>query len=90
MRVRDKELCIALHRAPTQLWRSVLGGVRDDVTAATICNYAGTRIVDEDKWRKAMQKLHRLPGGGRHVARELHSMHMWLRMAVDFNQGETA
>jgi len=89
MRLRDKELGIALHRSPTQRWRSILGGVRDEIEAATICNYAGIRIVDESKWHKAMSRLRHLSGGGRHVAKELNSLHMWLRMAVDFNKGES-
>jgi hypothetical protein len=89
MKVRDKELGIALHRSPTQMWRSILGGVWDEVEAATVCSYAGIRIVDDEGWRKAMRRLRHLSGGGRHVAKELNSLSMWLRVATNFKQGET-
>jgi hypothetical protein len=87
MRLRDKELGIALRRSPTQKWRSILGGVWREVEAATVCNYAGIRIVDDEGWRKAMRRLRHLSGGGRHVAKELNSLSMWLRIAIDFKQG---
>jgi hypothetical protein len=88
MRLRDKELGIALHRSPTQKWGSILGGVWREVEAATVCNYAGIRIVDDEGWRKAMRRLRHLSGGGRHVAKELNSLSMWLRIATNFKQGD--
>ncbi len=89
MRVRDRELGIALHRSPTQRWRSILGGVRDEIEAATICTYGGIRVVDDEGWRKAMRRMRHLSGGGRHVAKELNRLSMWLSMALDFSKGES-
>jgi hypothetical protein len=71
-------------------WRGILHSVREDIKNATICHYAGIRIVEDRAWEKAMNRIRQLPAGGRHVAKDYNAMWFWIKRATDFTQGETA
>jgi len=87
MRVKDKDLRYALGSAPTSHWRGVLKESLWLIENGTICVYAGVRVVDDTAWRNAMQKLWRLPSGGRHVAKARWQLSWALDRALNF-EGE--
>lgn len=87
MRVKNKELGYALMGgAPTRHWRGILDGAVSTIREGTIAQYDGVRIVDDKAWRDAMSRLRHLPAGGRHVAKSMWELNMWLRRAVDFSE----
>jgi len=89
MRVKNDALSAALYQSPTPKWSWALHCVREDIKDATICHYAGIRIVDDTAWAKAMERIRQLPAGGRHVAKAYSSMWFWINRATDFTEGES-
>jgi hypothetical protein len=88
MRVKDKDLRYALGGAPTAHWRGVFNGSWALIQAGTVSVYEGVRIVDDTAWRNAMQKLWRLPSGGRHVAEARRQLSWAINRALNF-EGES-
>jgi hypothetical protein len=89
MRVKNNELSTALYRSPTPHWSGVLHSVREEIKEATICHYAGIRIVEDSAWARAMDRIRQLPAGGRHVAKAYSNMWLWINRATDFTEGES-
>ena len=88
MRVKEKELLYALQRYPTRNWSITLRNALSAIEEGTMARYSGVLVVDDEVWARAMQKVCGLPAGGRWVAQERKDMFMWLRDALNFNQGE--
>jgi hypothetical protein len=86
MRVRDEDLRYALGSAPTSHWRGVFDGSWELIKNGTVCVYAGVRVVDDTAWRNAMQKLWRLPSGGRHVAEARRELSWAINRALNFER----
>lgn len=75
IRVKRQALRSALCSGPTRNWGSILRHAGYLIDKGTICATEEWAIVDDKAWRDAMQVLHTLPYGGRHVweARK----HLW-------------
>lgn len=82
MRVCEKELRHAFATAPTPTWRAGMGNAMARIDNGTICQYAGTRVVDDKAWQDAMQILTRLPSGGRWVWKFRGDFFYWLGKAT--------